>query len=232
MRSVYLLAEGQSEYMVIDAVLQPHLERIGFHVRKSVLVTKPATGGPARRGGVGSWARIEAEIRRILRDPTIGVVTTMIDYYGLPEDSPGMSRRSLTADPLSRVTTVERAVEEAIGDPRFTAHLVLHELEAWVLAASGPLGDLVGNRRLTEQIRKVVDGHGGPEQVNDGRDSAPSKRLLALYPAFNKVFEGPLAIADLGLDALRRQCPHADAWLLRLEALAERGEPIRGMDPE
>lgn len=80
MRSVYLLAEGQSEYMVIDAVLQPHLERIGFHVRKSVLVTKPATGGPARRGGVGSWARIEAEIRRILRDPTSRTLVTLVRW--------------------------------------------------------------------------------------------------------------------------------------------------------
>ncbi len=221
MRSLYLLAEGQSEFVVIDSVLQPHLEQAGFHVRKSVLVTKPTVGGPAFRGGVSSWARIEAEIRRVLRDPTINIATTMIDYYGLPEDTPGMSGRHLGADPFSRVAAAEQAIEEVIGDPRFIAHLVLHELETWVLAAAGPLGDLVGNRRLTEQIRKIVNGHGGPEQVNDGRETAPSRRLLALHPAFNKVFEGPLAIADLGLAALRRQCPHADAWLRRIEALVE-----------
>jgi hypothetical protein len=32
--------------------------------------------------------------------------------------------------------------------------------------------------------------------------------------------EGPLAIADLGLDELRKVCPHADGWLRRLESLA------------
>ncbi|WP_239337676.1 DUF4276 family protein [Frankia sp. CiP3] len=149
MRSLYLLAEGQSEFVVIDSVLQPHLEQAGFHVRKSILVTKPTVGGPALRGGVSSWARIEGEIRRVLLDPTVDIATTMVDYYGLPNDTPGMSQRPLAADPFSQVTAVEQAIEEVIGDPRFIAHLTLHELETWVLAAAGPLGDLVGNRRLT-----------------------------------------------------------------------------------
>jgi hypothetical protein len=54
LRSIYLLAEGQSEYEVIDTVVQPHLETVGFHVRKSVLVTRPAASGPYRRGGIST----------------------------------------------------------------------------------------------------------------------------------------------------------------------------------
>jgi hypothetical protein len=219
-QSIYLLAEGQTEYEVVDTVIQPHLEAVGFHVRKTVLVTRPAVaGGPARRGGVSRWSRLESEIRRILRDPTIDLMTTMIDYYGLPADVPGMANR-LDTEPLERVSVVEAAIAATIGDERFVPHLVLHEFETWVLAAAVQLGHLADDRRLAAQLRGIVAEHGGPENVNDGASTAPSKRIRALYPAFNKTFEGPLAVADLGLGELRKVCPHADAWLHRLESLA------------
>jgi hypothetical protein len=44
-------------------------------------------------------------------------------------------------------------------------------------------------------------------------DTAPSKRLLRLYPRYRKTSDGPLAIAEIGIDAIRKDCPHADAWL-------------------
>jgi Domain of unknown function (DUF4276) len=59
---------------------------------------------------------------------------------------------------------------------------------------------------------------GGPELVNDGPDTAPSKRILKAYPTYRKVVDGPDAIELLGLGALRTVCPHLDAWLKRLES--------------
>ncbi|WSG72010.1 DUF4276 family protein [Nonomuraea glycinis] len=44
-------------------------------------------------------------------------------------------------------------------------------------------------------------------------DTAPSKRLLRLYPRYRKTSDGPLVIAEIGIDAIRKDCPHADAWL-------------------
>jgi hypothetical protein len=218
-RSLYLLAEGQTEYEVIDAVVQPHLEAVGFQVRKSIIVTRRAAGGPARRGGVSTWRKLQAEIRRVLRDPSIDVMTTVVDYYGLPADVPGMAARP-DGGPSDRVSFVEAAVAAAIGDGRFVPHFVLHELETWVLAAATQLGALVGDGRLAARLGKVVSGHGGPEQVDDGPSTAPSKRIIELFPGFDKTFDGPLAIADLGLDELRKACPHADSWLRHLELLA------------
>ena len=76
----------------------------------------------------------------------------------------------------------------------------------------GSLGDGVLAEKLAQQ---VIDA-GNPELINDGPATAPSKRLLAAYPAYNKTQDGPLAIAELGLPALRSQCPHLDTWLQRL----------------
>jgi hypothetical protein len=64
---------------------------------------------------------------------------------------------------------------------------------------------------------------GGPERVNDGRDSAPSKRLANYRGDYDKTGDGPLAVASLGLPKLRAQCPHLNAWLALLERTVEAG---------
>ncbi|WP_322748625.1 MULTISPECIES: DUF4276 family protein [unclassified Frankia] len=219
MRSLYLLAEGHTEFVIIDQVLEPFLVAAGFHVRKSIITTRRMASGPAKRGGVTSWNRLENEIRRVLQDPTIDVVTTMIDYYGLPQDAPGMSTRP-DASAHEGVTYVETEIERKIGDPRFVPHVVLHEIESWILAAAPQLGDLVGDSRVARRLARIVDDHGGPELVDNGVTTAPSKRIRDIYPAFDKTLDGPLAVIDLGLAELRRRCPHADAWLYRLEERA------------
>lgn len=58
---------------------------------------------------------------------------------------------------------------------------------------------------------------GGPERIDDGPHTAPSKRITARLPSYARTVDGPIAIAALGLPALRQQCPHLDAWLMRLE---------------
>jgi hypothetical protein len=56
------------------------------------------------------------------------------------------------------------------------------------------------------------DVESGPELVNDGVDTAPSKRILNAYPQYAKTIHGPLVIAEAGLDAIRSTCPHTDDW--------------------
>jgi len=57
-----------------------------------------------------------------------------------------------------------------------------------------------------------------PELVNEGVDTARSKRIMRAYPRYTKTIDGPLVIADTGLDSIRTSCPHADEWLREIEA--------------
>jgi Domain of unknown function (DUF4276) len=142
-------------------------------------------------------------------------VTTLLDYYGLPADTPGLATRP-HGDPYAKVAHVEQAMAEAISDRRFVPNLVLHETEAWVFAAAQQLGEWFDNPTVAAELRKQVDEAGGPELVNDGHDTAPSKRLLKAYRAYDKTQDGPNAISDLGVPALRAVCPHLDEWLSRI----------------
>jgi hypothetical protein len=165
---------------------------------------------------VPSWGKLERELRRLLNDTGLAVLTTVIDYYGLPDDVPGMTTRP-HGDPTARVCHVERAVADSIGDRRFLPHLTLHESETWVFAAASQLGELYGDPDLAARLDADVAEAGGPELVNDHPMNAPSKRLLRYRPGFAKTVDGPLAVDELGLSALRAVCPHLDAWLVALE---------------
>jgi hypothetical protein len=128
---------------------------------------------------VSRWAKIVRDVERLLGDSSLDVLTTMIDYYGLPADSPGMKDRP-AAGPYVRVAHVEAA--EAVGSPRFRPHFVLHETEAWVLAAGDLAAQHFGKPELDGRIAGIVASAGGPELVDDGPETTPSKRLLQLFP--------------------------------------------------
>lgn len=217
-RRLHILVEGQSEEIVVRNVLEPYLRGRGWVVAWSIVVTKRSASGSNHRGGVSSWAKIEREVRLLLQDTDLDALTTMFDFYAFPEDAPGTPLLP-EAGPYQRVEHLEKAIAGQIGDRRFVPHLILHELETWVFAAAEQLGWLLPDPGLTERLKTDVLDAGGPEQVNDHPSTAPSKRLASYCQAYSKVNDGPLAIADLGIEPLRAQCPHLDEWLTTLDAI-------------
>lgn len=211
-----MLVEGQTEETVVSTTIAPYLADMGWCVDWSIVKTRRPAAGPAHRGGVSSWAHIERDVRLLLRDSSIAVLTTLLDYYAFPADAPGMADRP-PGGAEAKVEHVERAMKAAIGDERFLPNLVVHETEAWVLAACEQLGSLYGDAALVRKLRLEIDKAGGPELVNDGPSTAPSKRLLRHRPDYVKTLHGPLAIDDLGVPSLREQCPHLDRWFTQLE---------------
>jgi hypothetical protein len=225
-RRLHILAEGQTEEAIARNVIAPFFSSGESHVTFSVCPTSRPAGGPAFKGGISTWAKLHPVLRNLLRDSSITVLTTLIDYYGFPKDGPGMPHRP-QGSPRQRVEHVEQALSAAVGDSRFLPHLALHEIEAWVLADCARLGEFMGNNGPAEQLQRLVTQAGSPEEVNDGVDTAPSKRILKAYPRYLKTADGPRVIAAAGLPAIRTACPHADAWLARLETRILKGTTNR-----
>ena len=149
--------------------------------------------------------------------------TTQIDLYGLPKDFPGKkTHRRNPDDPIPYVTALEMAFEDDIGDPRFIAHLQLHEYET-LLFADPEVFQLAFDNcdRAIEELKKIAASFPTIEHIDDGPTTAPSKRIIDLIPAYEgrKPTVGPRIAADIGLPAIRAKCPHFDAWLTRLESI-------------
>lgn len=144
---------------------------MGARVTWFVFTTKRPAGGPAFKGGLSSWPKLERELQKLLRDTSTTVLTTMLDYYAFPADAPGMAGRP-RGSPYDRVWHVESALAETIGDGRFLPNLVLHEAEAWVLADCRRLGEMMGDPDPAAELERIVQAESGPELVNDGVDTA------------------------------------------------------------
>lgn len=217
MRHLYILCEGQTEAAVVEQAVIPHFDPLVVKVTPIIFTTSRPAGGPNFKGGLARWPKLERELRLLLRNRATTVLTTLFDYYAFPADAPGMADRP-RGSPYDRARHVESAIAAAVGSPRFLPNLVLHEIEAWVLADCVRLGACMGKPRPAEELARIVHKQGGPELVNDGPDTAPSKRIMRAYPEYNKVRTGPALIAAAGLDFIRRHCPHADDWLREVEA--------------
>ena len=70
-------------------------------------------------------------------------------------------------------------------------------------------------------LQEIRDLFATPEDIDDGRETAPSKRIERLLPGYRKRADGPIVALEAGLEAIRAACPRFNAWVARLEALAE-----------
>jgi Domain of unknown function (DUF4276) len=217
MKRVLSLVEGQTEEVFVRDVLTPHLAPFGVLPTQVLLKTKRTASG-SFKGGVTSSEQVIGDVRRLLGDTGAAAITTMIDYYGLPSNFPGMTARP-THDAYARVAHVEAAFADVFNEPRFVPHLVLHEYEAWIFSAPEACDWVFEDPSLWKQLEGIAATAGGAERINDTPTNAPSKRLARLFPAYKKTFHGPMAVDAIGIPALRQACPHANAWLRRIETI-------------
>ncbi len=217
----YLVVEGPTEEAFVKIVLKPHLDAQGVYVTPIIVKTRIGEDGVTAQGGTVKWSVFRKELRSLLGNPSPDVrVTTMFDLFRLPTDFPGVKEHA-AVDTARRVALIEAALADDIADPRFLPYIQRHEFEALVLASIEQLGEIIdpNERPGWKDLRKEVKGR-PPEDVNDGVNTAPSKRLTRHIPGYAKVVHGPMAIQRAGLAALRAACPRFDAWLTRLESLA------------
>ena len=72
---------------------------------------------------------------------------------------------------------------------------------------------------LVASLRKIRDEFATPEEIDDGAKTAPSTRIRALMPRYDKIDQGEDIALRIGLPTMRAECPRFDAWVRRLEAL-------------
>ncbi len=221
MKRVHVLAEGQTEETFVRDVLGPHLLAHDVYVTPVIVSTKRVLAGQKFRGGVVSFGKLKSEILNLLRDKSAAAVTTLIDFYGLPDDCPWppSAPRSL---PRERVSAVELLMAQDIGSPRFIPHLSLHEFEAFLFVEPATTAAVLAPetpQELAQALATVREQFDGPEDINAGPTTHPSRRIADAWRRYNKVRHGPLTAARVGLPALRAACPHFDAWVARLEML-------------
>lgn len=216
MRRAFALVEGQTEESFVERDVRPHLRAFDVDLIPIVVTTK-RTPVVKMKGGISRWSKVARDIDLLLGDSNVIVVTTMIDYYGLPSDTPGLG--TAPPDPLGAVQHIEEAIAASHADARLDPFIVLHELEALLYADPRIVGTTLGSKPLERMMREAVEAAGGPELVDDSPATAPSKRIRAAFPGYVKTADGPALLSAIGLARLRAACPRFGAWLGRMESL-------------
>ncbi len=151
--------------------------------------------------------------------------TTMFDLYALPTDFPKLSHADKITEPYKKVVFLENAMREDIRDHRFIPYLQLHEFESLVLANPRMLElEYFEHESAISELEKLLADHqNNPELIDDGRETAPSKRILKRVPEYNKVSVGAVLAGIEGIESLKKKCRHFCDWIDGLEKLAKSG---------
>jgi hypothetical protein len=218
--------EGQTEEGFVNEVLRDYLVGIGYQSVSARIVGNARLR--RRRGGIRPWPSVRRDIVGHLRHDAGCTATTMVDFYGLPQEGAGAwpGRAEAThADTFQKALRVEQALsndiarEAEINPARFIPFVLMHEFEGMLFSDCAAFSQGIGRADLSSHFKEIRDAFRTPEDINDSPVTCPSQRIRDLVPGYEKPLLGTLAVLEIGLARIREQCPHFDDWLRRLESL-------------
>ena len=224
MNRVVAVVEGQTEQGFVRDVLAP------FLATKNVNMDARLVGKPGHKGGDCRYPRAKRDVLLLLRQESATVVTTMFDFYALPDSWPG--RTAAKQAPFAqKASIVETAVKKdllrelgtSFDEGRFHPYIQMHEFEALLFSQPATICAVLRSPASVGTIQAIRDEFQDPEQIND--NFAPSKQLLNVFVDYRKRTHGLIAAQRIGIDAMRDNCPHFAQWLGMFESLGERGTP-------
>ena len=204
-----IVVEGRTEEEFVKQVLSVHL---GDH---SVSTVPIVVGPRGHKGGRVTVNRIAAHVQKLVQN--FDAITTLVDFYGF-QDRP-------TDDIDELQSQIDAACQPVASRPlradRMFAYVQRHEFEALLFSDVNAFRAApITSEAVISRLESVRQAYPSPEDIDDGRDTAPSKRIDAALPGYRKPTHGIAVAADVGIDAMKRECPRFAAWLTRLESLA------------
>jgi hypothetical protein len=229
MARLLIHVEGQTEEDFVNEVLRDHLISKGYESVGARIVGNSRL--KRRRRGIRPWPSVRKDIINHLREDSMCIATTMVDFYGLPKVGHGAwpGRDLAGGRPAEhKASCVEEALLQNLIEKmgagfypeRFVPFVMMHEFEGMLFSDCEAFGRGIGQPQLAATFRRVRDSFQTPEDINDSPDTAPSKRVEAIVPGYEKPLFGTLAVLEIGLGRIRSECPHFAEWLGNLESLA------------
>lgn len=224
MKRVLIIVEGVSEKEFVDLVLSPYLLAHGvsnvqcFKIKHS-------------KGGLTKYDHLKKDILNAIYETDV-IISTLIDFYALPIDFPeyakfiGLNHKAEVVEKLENAIVDD--ISETFGDVsnKLFPYIQLHEFEAFVFASDKVLFDFYSeNEANLSELKGIVSNYPNPEEINQGKTSAPSKRLINAIPGYSKVNHGIAIIKESGIDTILEKCPRFRSWVKMLIEKANKSIP-------
>ncbi len=207
---INVLCEGISEERFVKDILAPYLEIKNIYMKPIVL------------GGVSRYASIKKELMRLGRDSS-KYLTTMLDYYKLPRDVPGVKeKQSKMAEEIADFIEKEMKddLENHLNCKGYIPYIMMHEFEALLFSDVEAFLVCDGIKKtMIQQLKKEIYQYETPEYINNSEQTAPSKRILRIYPKYQKVSDSSLIAGRIGIEKMMEKCRHFNSWITQLQKL-------------
>lgn len=207
---VAISVEGQTEEEFVNQVLADHL-------RRSRVEPTPILLGRARGkfgGGNVSVERLVSEIVYLLG--SFDAVTSFVDFYGFHR------KEDKTVDELEKqvLREINTKIAYKWDETRVYPYVQQYEFEGLLFSDVYAFTKLIGvSHKSIQALQNIRSQFQTPEDINDNRDTAPSKRIKKIVPRYKKKVDGPLLAMEMGLDKIRTECPRFNGWVTSLESL-------------
>lgn len=218
MKRIIIVCEGETEQEFCKDVLQPHF------LSRNILIEHPTIKKSG--GGIVAWESLKKQIDNHLKQDSTAFVTTFIDYYGINGKLkfPKWDESKDIVDKNERLSFLEQSMKELIGSSfnyRFIPYIQLHEFEGLLFNNMEVFNAQIAPNefRNYDKLVKTIQEYPNPELINDGKTTAPSKRLQNLIIGYNKPVYGSILADSIGLPRIRAKSPRFNNWITTLEAV-------------
>ncbi len=218
MKRLIIICEGQTEQEFCNDVLRP------YFLSKNIQIDFPKikeTGG-----GIVAWKVLKNQIEMHLKQEQSATVTTLIDFYGLKENHhyPSWVASKNVANKAERMLALEKAMLNDIETSlqwRFIPYIQLHEFEGLLFSDIDVFKVNFEENEFANfsYLLQTIQQHPNPETINDGKETAPSKRLEKIFKSYNKVNLGSLIAQEIGISKIREKCPRFNHWITQLASV-------------
>lgn len=210
MTRLAIVVEGPTEEAFVKEVLFHHLLPLG-------VASTPFLIG--QRGGNVTVDRLALDLANSFWD--FDFVTSLVDFYGFRDRGPG------EVDALE--SRIGEAVDSRIGrsrnQSRVFPYVQRHEFEGLLFSDVSAFSCLSQTSdMILRELQQIRSQFSTPEDINDNKDTAPSKRIANVVPGYNKRVDGPELATAIGLDRMSAECPRFRTWLAHMESLGEAGQ--------
>jgi len=210
---VGISVEGQTEYEFCQKFLTPYFRSFQIELTAIIVSTKREKCGTKHKGGCINLDRVSNEIKKLL--PSFDYVTTFYDLYGFK----GIDLE-LTADEL------EKQIFERFNTHKLIPYIQKYEFETLLLSDPSYYEEYFEDEKAKIAVENMIYSCGGDvENVNNSRETSPSKRLIKLFDDFNdsyqKLFHGELILEEIGLDKAIKECNRFALWIEKIKSLSK-----------
>ena len=94
-------------------------------------------------------------------------------------------------------------------------HLV-HEFEELLFSDVPAFNEVINDEQVILKLSEIRGAFKNPEYIDDGIETAPSKRIRLFVNGYNKVVDRSLVSERIGIDKMIAECPHFAAWIRKI----------------